>query len=339
MFSNFFVGIGGLDVTGNFRSDATDITITDSSGQTAGTASITLADDDGALELPNIGDPIELGIGFGRPTSLFDGFVDDVDCSGSRGSGRMMTISAKTADTLKSKLKEQAEKHKDDTTFGSVAREWGQAAGIGSIYVHGDLAGIKREYWSMNNENFMAWGQRMARDLGATFKIMGSRAVFVPRSAGVSADGQPLTPISAVFGQNMISYQLKPALGRPQHGEFRSRWYDIKNHKWQETKQGASYQTQASAVMTSRYPVATEAEGKERDGALDKETDRERGGGSVELDGTPEAEPEAICTVQGSRPGCDGPYTIDSVTHKRSRGGGFTTSLSLKRPGEGTGAG
>ena len=51
----------------------------------------------------------------------------------------------------------------------------------------------------MSNESFMAWGDRIRRELGATFKIFGSVGVFVSRTGGMSASGKPLTPIAVTL--------------------------------------------------------------------------------------------------------------------------------------------
>jgi len=67
-----------------------------------------------------------------------------------------------------------------------------------------------------------------------------------------------------------------------------------------------------------------------------------RGGGrtlSITAKGTIEGDtaaiPDGLCILTGARPGIDGPYRIESVTHSYSRGGGFVTQLSLKQPGSG----
>lgn len=338
MKASFFVSIGGTDVTGNFSPYVTDISVTDSSGEAADTASISLDDTGGQIALPEIGDPIAIGLGFDGPVVIFEGFVDDVTSTFGRGPGTMLGISAKSADTVKGKTKEPVEKHKDDATLGETFEAWAKDAGISEVKVHSSLASIKRDYWSMNNESFAAWGQRIAQAHGATFKILGGRAVLVPRSAGISANGQPLATIIARKGEdgNLHSGTIKPKLGRPQHAKFRSRWFDIPSGEWKSEEQEASYDTQAEAILTTRYPE-TESGAGDKAGSAEKETDRERGTGSIEITGDPNAQAEAICIIQGVRPGVDGAYRIDSATHKYSRGGGYNTSLTLKQPKDGAG--
>lgn len=336
MKASFFIEVGGLDITGTFNPLATDISVTDASGEAADTASISIADVDGRVALPPIGDPISIGIGFGAPSLLFEGFVDDVTCAGSR-SGRTMSISAKSADTVKGKLKEQSAKHLDDSTLGDAFQQWASDAGIGEAKVHSSLASIKRDYWSMDNESFMAWGQRMARKYGATFKVLGNRAVLVPRSAGISASGRPLQTIIARYGDNLKDYNIKPLLGRPQHAQTRSRHFDIAKAEWLEKLKEASYQTQASAIQTTRFTETDEGNADAKAGSQDKENDRERGGGSINIIGNPAAMAEAPCQIVGARPGVDGRYRIDSSNHTYNRGGGFNTSCTLKQPSEGAG--
>lgn len=338
MKASFFVSIGGTDVTGNFTPYVTNISVTDSSGEAADTATISLDDTDGQIALPDIGDPITIGLGFDGPVVIFEGFVDDVDSSFGRGEGTNLSISAKSADTVKGKTKEPVEKHKDDATLGETFEAWAKDAGIDQVQVHSSLASIKRDYWSMNNESFAAWGQRIAHAHGATFKILGGRAVLVPRSAGISANGQPLQTVIARKGEggNLHSGNIKPKLGRPQHAKFRSRWFDIPSGEWKSEETDASYDTKAEATLTTRYSE-TEASAGDKAGSAEKETDRERGTGSIQITGDPYAQAEATCIVVGVRAGIDGAYRIDSATHQYARGGGYNTSLSLKQPKDGAG--
>ena len=53
----------------------------------------------------------------------------------------------------------------------------------------------------------------------------------------------------------------------------------------------------------------------------------------ITIEGDTGAIPDGLCIVTGARPGVDGSWRIESVTHSYSRGGGFVTQLSLKQPG------
>lgn len=64
---------------------------------------------------------------------------------------------------------------------------------------------------------------------------------------------------------------------------------------------------------------------------------RDKGGGDIEIDGTAYAQPQAICTVAGARPGVDGDYIVSTATHNFSRERGWIVKCALKLPGSSTG--
>jgi phage protein D len=328
----FWVSVNGNDVTSGLSPYVTSIRIRDAAGLASDTGTIDVEDSYGQLQLPEAGAAISIGLGWegGAALVMFEGVVDDIGSTGGRGQGRMLAISAKSADT-RGVLKEKQEKHKDEASFGAVATEWGQAAGLSEVAVHPDIAAVTRPWWGMQGESYLAWGTRHARELGATFKVMGSRAVFVPRSRGQSATGKPLQAIRAAWGDNLIAWSLKPVLGRPSFGKFSVRWFDANEAKWKSEDVEAD-DADVPAVATDRVAVASQTEAQARAGSRRTEAAREGGGGTVTIDGEPAAQAEAECEVSGARPGIDGRYRIDVVEHSYSRAGGFTTTLTLKQP-------
>ena len=328
----FWVSVNGDDVTAGLSPYVTSIRIRDAAGLASDTATVDVEDSYGQLQLPQAGASISIGLGWagGAALVMFEGVVDDIGSTGGRGQGRMLSIPATSADT-RGPLKDKAEKHKDDASFGDVATEWGQAAGLSEVAVHPDLAAIQRPWWGMQGESYLAWGARHARELDATFKVMGPRAVFVPRSQGQSAGGKPLQAIRAAWGENLISWSLKPVLGRPSYGKFRVRWFDQAEAKW-KTEEVEAEDADVPAVATDRVAAVSQAEAGKRAGSRRTQAAREGGGGTVTIDGEPAAQAEAECEVSGARPGIDGTYRIDVVEHSYSRSGGFTTTLTLKQP-------
>ena len=327
--------------------------------------SIEVDDSDGQVELPRMGADVEAEIGWDDTgqTSSFTGSIDEnhsggkkdggsksehhgkdgkgdhggpVHAAGSRGKGRTLTITAKSAD-MTSKVKGHRSAHKDKAKFGDVAKEWGQKAGLSDVKVDATLAAIERPYWSMANESFMAWGDRIRREIGATFKIFGKTAVFVSRTGGMSASGKPLTPIDVAWGDNLIEWSASPVLSRPQYGSAAARWYDPKAAKHvTETSDVGSGTGDAKHCHPTKH--ATKDNAKRQADANKAELNREKGGcDGVTIDGNPDAQPGAMCTISGIRDGVDGTYLIESVTHTLSRRAGFTTRLTLKQPTDGAG--
>lgn len=264
-----------------------------------------------------------------------------VHASGSRSKGRTLTITAKSID-MTSKVKGRRSAHKDNATFGDVAREWGQKAGLSDVKVDASLASIKRRYWAMSNESFPAWGARIAHELGATFKVFNTVGVFVSRKGGSSASGQALTPVDAIWSTdpaspgNLIEWSASPVLSRPDHASFKTRWYDPKAAAHQtETSDGGS---SGEATHFHHYKHATQDAAKGQCDSNKDECEREKGGcDGITIDGAPDAQVGAPCNVSGIRDGVDGTYLITSVTHSLSRHSGFLTKLGLKQPTSGAG--
>ncbi|PZU95583.1 MAG: late control protein [Chelatococcus sp.] len=330
----YSVLIDGNDITAGLVAIVTKIMIRDGEGEKSDTASIDLDDADGQISLPRVGAKIEIGLGWegGSTVICFEGKVDEIKSTGGRGQGRMLTISAKSADT-RGKLKQSEEKHKDNAKLGDVAAEWGRDAGLTDVKVHPDLASVERGYWAMEGESFLSWAARTAQEVGATFKVMGDRAVMTPRSSGKSASGKDLPKITAKWGDNLINWNITPVQSRDDFKKFETRWYDPKEAKWKtETVEAREAGTGIEATKLKRFSSNDKATAKAAAESESKEGDREKGGGSVSIDGDPTAQAEAECEVVGARPGVDGTYRIESVTQNLSRGGGWTTDLELKQP-------
>lgn len=326
------VSVDGSDITSRVAPRLVRMTISDKEGLASDTAEIELDDTDGILRFPRAGAKIEIGFGWeheGGPQTRFRGVVDEPRSSGGRGDGRKMTISAKGIDT-KSKQKEEKSKHWDDKTLGDVLKEAGKAAGISDVKIDSKLAGIKRKYWDQHNESFIQLGQRLAEEVGGTFKIQGGKAIMAKRGSGTSPLGGALTGITAAWGRNLISWDISPSIGRPDFEQVRFRFYDRKEGKWKEKK--AQVRGGTSATKTVRSPAVDEDDAKTKGEADAGESERNRGGGTVRIDGNGNAQPEATLTVSGARPGVDGTYTITDVEHEISCSG-WETNLTVKKPG------
>ena len=181
----------------------------------------------------------------------------------------------------------------------------------------------------MQNESFMAWGARMAQEMGATFKIMGKKAVFVPRNASASTGGKDLPVVMADCGRNIISWQIRPLQNRPRYDRSVVRWYDRKDAKWRK-------ETIQLMDEAARVPLMETRKSGDRDRARDRadgnaeEAKRTKGGGTITLIGAPEAQAQGLCRITGVRSGVDGDYRVSEATHSYSRNGGWVTVCDLQ---------
>ena len=325
---NWSVAINGTDRTGGMAKYLTDISVTDKAGVTSDSCSLTFDDTAGQLRLPHNDEEIMIRL---NGVKVFSGIVSAVRSKGDLGGGRMLSVTGKGVDT-RGKAKEGQRFHMDDATLGNFLKKSAEKAGF-SIDVHADLASLKRSYWSNDRQSFLHLGERMARELGATFKVRGKKAVLAPRGLDLG-----LPAIVGVVGSNVISWDISPDLGRGRFSAGSIDYLDRETGKIETANE--SFDTGASkaeATQVGRELAANKDEAKQKLKGRKQDANREGGKGSVVLNITPSAQAEGLFTLSGARAGVDGTYKITSVTHKASRSGGATTSLQLEQPQGGAG--
>ena len=324
----FMVTVAGTNITTTLLPVLISLTVSDKVGTHSDTASLEVDDTDGRVVLPQIGAPVVVALGWeGEGVRVvFTGTVDEVRSSGSRGSGRTLSITAKGMDTTK-KPKEGQQRHFDESTVEDILKKAGQTAGVTEIEVDPSLVLISRKYFEMRDESFIHMGERLAREIGGNFRIQGTKASMSKRG------GTYTSAVVAAGGRNLHGWDISPALGRAQYSKVRSRWYDPKKAEWQETEEGTSLPVDAR--HDHRYAKPDEGEARQQTASDGATSERDAGEGNVTIEGDTAAIPDGLCIVTGTRPGIDGPWRIESVTHSYSRGGGFVTQLSLKQPGSG----
>lgn len=325
------VYINGQNVSSTFFPLLIDIEITDKAGTASDSCSLKLDDTGGNILFPEDGASIEVLLGDESGVDLaFVGTVDEVKSSGARSGGMVMSVTARGVDT-KGKAKQPQRKHFDDKNVKDVVTEAGKEAGITSVEVAPSLASITRPYWAMQGESFLHFGERIAREIGGTFKVVGQKAIIADRNGGTSASGAALAQVSATRGVNLISWDLSPALGRQRYKTTKVRHYDRKTATWNEETAEIG-DDGAEAEHTARHAAADQTEAKQGADGSAKTAQRLKGGGSITINGTTDAQPEGSVVLSGARPGIDGTYRIDAVIHNFSRGSGWTTRLDVKQP-------
>ena len=322
----FIVTVAGTNITTTLMPVLISLTVSDKVGTHSDTASLEIDDTEGRIILPQIGAPVIVALGWEGDgvRVVFTGTVDEVRSSGSRGGGRTLSITAKGMDTT-GKPKEGQQRHFDDSTVEDILTESGKSAGVTEIEVDPSLASISRKYFEMRDESFIHMGERLAREIGGNFRIQGNKAIMSKRG------GSYTSAVVAAWGRNLHGWDISPALGRTQYSKVRARWYDPKQAAWQEAEEATSLSVQAH--HDHRYAKSDNTEATQQTASDRATSERDAGEGSVTIEGDTAAIPDGLCIVAGARPGIDGPYRIESVTHSYSRGGGFVTQLSLKQPG------
>jgi phage protein D len=335
------INVDGTDVSSAFSPWLICIEITDSDGGKTDQCSITLDDTGGMIALPQPGATMEAMLWWQDPPPgasggalQFTGVTDEPRSHGSRHAGRILTITAHSAD-LKGKGKQRRSKHFDQKSFADVAKDLGQTAGY-DVTVDGELSAITRDYWVCAHQSFLSWGRRMAADLGATFKTAYPKAVFVSRNSAASASGASLTTVTATVGVNVISWDMAPALSRWLYKDAKARVYDHTKALWSEVSK--SIGESGEVDHHDPYKHAFDDRAKNRAGSNADDCQRQQGGGHVEIDGEPAALAQAHLTLSGARPGIDGSYIIKTARHRYARHSGWTTTLDVELPAGSAGA-
>ncbi|WP_197082559.1 late control D family protein [Rhizobium sp. LC145] len=331
------VFVDGEDMTSAMRPFLLKISISDKDGSASDTCSLEFDDSNGQIKMPAEGVSVQV---FLQGVSAFTGKVDSVRSRGARGSGRTLSVGAKGFDA-KGKAKEPQSHHMDDATLQQFLDKAAKNAGLKGITIDPDFASISRDYWSAGSESFLHLGQKLARELGGTFKIRGDQAVLAKRGQGLSATGQPMPTVVGIApapGEtigNVINWDIAPLNGRGKFSKSKARYFDRKSASFKEIEVETGIE--ADATDEVRTTVADEGQAKAIAEGRKSESEREGGKGNVTLDLEVTAQAEGTFVLKGARPGIDGSYRIVSVTHQADRSGGSTTALELKQPSSGAG--
>lgn len=323
----FDVTISGRSIGSLLAPCLTSITVEDKAGTTSDTASIEIDDAGAKIAFPEAGAPIKISLGWLNTgmREVFSGTVDEVKSTGSRSGGMMLSITAKGFDAT-GKIKQGQERHFDQKTVKDIITDAGKAAGLTKVEVDPQLADVVIPYIDMRGESLLHFGQRLARMVGASFRVQGDRVTVARRAADYSPT------IRAERGINLHSWDVTPVIGRARFKKVKARYFDKAKGKVEtvEAEVDADALTDAEFFRRELAPDKAEAErAAQSDAAVAKE---KGGGGSVVIEGAPDAIPDAMCVIAGARPGVDGSYRIKGVSHSYTRGGGYTTTLELAHP-------
>ena len=324
---HFLVSVGGRVVTARFLPILLSVAITKGTDQTADTARFDLDDKGGALRWPETGTPVHVELGReGGAIRTFDGEVDTASWSLSRSAGAVLAVTARSV-SLKGKAKQPQEKHWEKKPLSSILQEAGEQAGI-SMQVHQDFASVIPDWEAMDAESFIAFGERLAREHGAVFRIEGKRGVFVPY--GASASGAGLSAITITREVLISASGFTPVTDRPRLKEKVESYYDLDDAKRLAERYASGDTVDADGQAV--FSAADKDTAKRRAKAGAEKANRDKASGTVTINGDATGQPGGTAVLAGLRAGVDGSYTITSVTDELSRSSGYTTALSLGEP-------
>jgi hypothetical protein len=219
--------------------------------------------------------------------------------------------------------------------MSQAVQEAGKYAGY-NVKVSPSLANISRNYWQMN-ESFFHFGLRMAKEHGASFKVVGNTAVMLSNTDFLNADGVDMgggSGLIAEWGVNLIAWRIKPFVARPQMGSSESEWFNVGQGMWEMARKmigGDLPFGRATNVFGLPAPAPNRQVGEQNNEAAGQTSESERGTGFVVVNGEPEMLAGKPLTIIGARPGVDGTYKIAEAQHSYSRRG-YITRCDLMNP-------
>jgi phage protein D len=332
------INVGGIDVTNRLDPHLISVTVI-LRADMYDEAHIEIDDRDGRIPIPPLYAPVQIALGWEHEGArvVFIGFISDIASSfGRKQGGRRLWVEAVSLnhnsgvkEPQQFSLGEGAPPGKQEgekIPMSKAANEIFGKAGM-SVRTSPRGHGVMRDYWYAMNESPMHWGQRMARELGMHFRIVGNQAIFTDMDESFGS-------IVAKWTENLISWHIYPFAARGQWGESNAQTYDMAQATWNIINKGFGGEAPwsfATAAKTLPHPAPNASVAEQGNDGQQENSDSKRGSGHLVINGEPLAKPSMTVEVIGARPGVDGTYTIIEADHIYSRQG-YTTRLEVNRP-------
>ncbi|MCC5811335.1 MAG: phage late control D family protein [Ectothiorhodospiraceae bacterium] len=184
--------VDGIDISPTINGRLVSLVITENRGIEADTLDLTLADHDGAVELPPTGAEITAAIGWdGELVEKGSYIVDEIEHSGSPD---QVLIRARSAD-MRGGLPGQKSRSWHDTTVAEIVEEIAKEHGL-EPKLGEHLGGIRVRHIDQTSESDLHLLTRLAERYDAIAAVKAGRLLFIPAAAASTASGEPLPPIT-----------------------------------------------------------------------------------------------------------------------------------------------
>lgn len=320
--------IAGRDVSTAIFGDAgvlVSLTINDEAGVKSDTLEIELDDREG-FKAPPKGAEIRVWLGY-EPAPVYMGRFT-VDTWTKHGPARTLSISAKAAE-MTTEIKAAKSRSWDRQTVGGIVQSIAGEHRLTAV-VDPALASIAVEHIDQQNESDLHFLSRLARRVGATFKLADGKALFAKKGSTSLPSGGAKPVI--VLTPEMVGGWEATSADRGNYKAVAATYMDHDKGKRVTVRAGSG-----KPEHRDRRVYATEAEARAAAEAQLGDLTR----GKVQFEardcpGLPSAFAEALISAEGFDPDVDGEYLIKSVSHTLD-GGGYRTSISMETGGTQTG--
>lgn len=322
------ITIDGKPVAGAFYERLISVTVTDKEQAGADTCDIELNDgpEHGFLEIPRKGAIIDIRLGYeGALRSLGLFTVDKVK---PKCLPYSMSISGKSADLRKGKLKQRQErsweKKKVKDIVGEIAAETGLEASIDE-----EIGAHEYAWFAQQDETNIHFLRRLAERHNALFNIKQGRLIFGKQGSGLSASGAFVGSVLVtppMITQGSCEFETND---RTSYSKVVAYYQDRNQAKRIEIE--AEGEADGDSVFRIPEPFSSVEEADKAAQAKAKALKRGEGAVSVTVIGDTAICAGAPLLFQGVRPGLDGvPYIIDTATHTLRKTDGYKVAISGK---------
>jgi uncharacterized protein len=318
--------VDGKPVAGAFYERLISLSVTDKEGVSSDTFQCELNDGPpNFLALPKTGAEVEIRIGY-RETGMRSVGRFTVDKVSGKCLPYSVSISGKSTDLRKGKLKQNQERHWDKMKIKDIVAEIAGEAGLAPS-VDEEIGEHRYDWFAQQDESDIHFLERLARRHDALFTVKNGRLIFAKKGSGNSSTGQFVGSVVVqpeTIIQGTCSFE---ANDRTKYSKVVA--YHQDKDKAERVEVEVDADANGDSVFRLPEPFAGVAEADKAAQAKAKQLKRGEGSADVTVPGDTAIVAGAPLLFQGVRPGLDGvPYIIDSVTHDYSKTAGFLTKIS-----------
>jgi uncharacterized protein len=317
------------NVTDKIRERFKSLRLVDSTGTTADTVEIALADHDrvNPLPLPPRGMELEVFIGYDGAAQRMGLFVvDEIEVSGFPGE---MIIRARAAPYTESKggmrdlQSQKTRSWPDGTTIGAMVK---RIAGEHRLKpaVSAALASIALPHTDQAHESDMDLLLRLAKRYDAVAKPAGGALVFTARGAASRVSGRDMPRVTLTPADGNV-YRVTIA-SRDSSGACIAYYRDTRKAQRHEVKVG-----DGEPVIRLRMSYADRVSAENAARSAQRKRARAQRTIFYSLPGRPELAAEALVTMRGFRDGVDGDWLVTRAEHYVGSNG-YRCTIEAEQP-------
>lgn len=322
MIPDFKLTADTQDVTEMIRSRLISLTLTDETGNTSDTLSLSIVDTPDGLAIPKKDVRLALAIGYRGHLILKGTFtVDEVKLS---YPPPKMDISAKSAPMTKT-FRAPKNRSWDQITLGNMAGTIAGECGL-ELKISPELSNILIRHEDQTDESDSSFLNRIVNGYDCVVKPNGSVLLICRKNESKTISGRDMPEI--VLNAEEITSWSGALPDRDRYGSCVSVWVDLKNGKEKEVKTGDD-----KPQYRIRKNFDTEMDAKQAAFDTLKSLNRKNASLSLTLLGNPEICAGSPIVLSNLRNGFNGSWVVKKATHTISSSG-FKTSLELDpKPG------